>query len=60
MNRMEGAFVGLVNLIGDAQKQTEARITELVQAQSRTDDRLDTFINVLERYIEGRNGGSAN
>lgn len=58
MNRVEGAFVGLVNLIGDAQKQTEARITELAQAQIRTDERLNTFINVLERYIESRNGGS--
>src|SRR5262245_42628887 len=56
MNPMEGAFVGLVNLIGDAQKQTEARISELAQAQTRTDERLNTFINVLERHIESKNG----
>jgi predicted nucleic acid-binding Zn-ribbon protein len=59
MNRMEGAFVGLVNLIGDAQKQTETQITGLAQAQSRTDERLNTFINVLEKYIASRNGGSS-
>jgi predicted nucleic acid-binding Zn-ribbon protein len=58
MTRMEGAFVGLVNLIGDSQRQTETRITELADAQAHTDERLNTFINVLERYIDSRNGGS--
>ncbi|MGB9179230.1 MAG: hypothetical protein WCB68_08275, partial [Pyrinomonadaceae bacterium] len=64
----------------NAQIQTEARMSELAEAQSRmtraqehmnevvavmaeaqtrTDERLDTFIGVLERYIsEGRNGKS--
>ena len=60
MNRMEGAFVGLMNLIGDSQKQTEARISDLAQAQTRTDERLNTFINMLERYIDSRNGGAQN
>ncbi len=35
------------------------KMTALAEAQAQTDDRLNTFINVVERQIsEGRNGGS--
>ncbi len=73
MDRMEGAFVGLVNLIGDSQKQTQAQISEIAQAQKRTEaalaetnervaeisERLNSFIVVVERYINKNQNGSS-
>ena len=39
------------------QAETEEQLSKLAQAQSETGERLNIFINVLERYIsEGRNG----
>ena len=39
------------------QAETEEQLSKLAQAQSETGERLNVFINVLERYIsEGRNG----
>lgn len=64
---LTGAVTTLVNLVGrlaEAQERTDAKIAELAQAQARTDERLaqtnerlNIFINVVERYIS-RNGGN--
>ena len=74
MSRLEGAFVGVLNMITEtakAQKELTEDVRQLAQAQAaqaqaqaelskkqaETAERLDIFINVLERYIsEGRNG----
>lgn len=39
-----------------AQVRTDANVAELAEAQARTDERLNIFINIVERYIS-RNGG---
>jgi hypothetical protein len=42
-----------------AQEHMNEVVAVMAEAQTRTDERLDTFIDVLERYIsEGRNGKS--
>jgi len=58
------AITGILGRLGDAQERTERKVAELAaaqtalaQAQARTDERLNTFIAVVERYIgEHRNG----
>ena len=67
MNRLEGAFVGLFNMVNEtakAQKELAEQVKALKESQARTDERLaetnerlNAFINVVERYIsEGRDG----
>ena len=46
-----------VELLADAQTRTDGSIKQLTEAQKSTDQRLNIFINVVERYISG-NGGS--
>ena len=68
MSRLEKAFVSGFNIvmeIADAQKaltETQQALTvevkELRAAQSATAEKLDIFINVLERYISERRNGS--
>lgn len=62
MNRLEGAFVGVFNIISEtvkAQKELTEAQKELAEAQKHTDERLSALINTIERYIsEGRNGKS--
>ena len=48
----------------ELEERTEARFGELAEAQKlaaeaqrRTDERLDAFIDFVERYIASRNGG---
>ena len=62
------ALVGLVGKIAEAQERTDARVSELAEkvseladAQARTEERLNIFINVVERYINknGRSGAEA-
>ena len=48
-----------VNLLAQAQTRTDDSVKHLAQAQIRTEERLNVFINVVERYISG-NGGSVN
>lgn len=69
MNRLEGAFVSLFNMVAETAKaQSELtgkvgslaeKIEALAEAQANTDDRLNIFITTVERYIsDGRNGES--
>jgi hypothetical protein len=58
--------VGLLRGLTQAQaagderlNRTGEQINLLVQAQKRTDERLNVFINVVERHLSG-NGGSTN
>jgi ABC-type transporter Mla subunit MlaD len=67
MTRIEGAVVALVDLVGKlarSQDRTDSQLAELAAAQKRTDealaetnDRLNSFINFVERYISGRQNG---
>ncbi|HEV2707422.1 MAG TPA: hypothetical protein VGV59_16010 [Pyrinomonadaceae bacterium] len=67
MTRLEGAFVGIFNMMTETAKAQKilteqvsdlsVQVIELKSAQAHTDERLNAFINVVERYIsEGRNG----
>lgn len=71
MNRLEGAFVGLFNIVSEtvkvqrdlleSQKMIAESQKELAESQKHTDERLNALINTVERYIsEGRNGNSQN
>ena len=60
-NHLTEALTTVVGMVGRlSQGQEEEIKTELIElatAQKRTDERLNIFIDVLERYIsEGRNG----
>ncbi len=67
ISRLEGALVTLFNTVskmsdtvgdlsGSVGELSKAHM-ELTAAQARTDELLNTLINVVERYIsEGRNG----
>lgn len=55
---LTGAVTTIVSLVGklaEAQERTDAKVAELAEAQARTDERLNVFIDVVERYIS-RNG----
>jgi len=67
MTRIEGAVVTVVDLVGQlarSQETTATQIAELAEAQKRTDealaetnDRLNSFITFVERYISDRQNG---
>jgi septation ring formation regulator EzrA len=60
MSRLEKAFVTSFNIvteIAEAQKSLTAEVKELRAAQAETAEKLDIFINVLERYISGEGNG---
>lgn len=62
LSRLEAAFVTLYNTVSETSKS----VKELSEAQKRTDaqlaetdERLNIFINTVERFIsEKRNGGA--
>ncbi|MEO6391682.1 MAG: hypothetical protein ABIP75_07505 [Pyrinomonadaceae bacterium] len=61
IGRLEGAFVGLFNLVVElqqAQKRTEESLAKLTLAQASTDDRLNSLILVVEKYFSGKQNGS--
>lgn len=71
LSRLEVAFVGLYNTINEtaktqkelaeSQKALAQSQKELSEAQAHTDDRLNSLINIVERYIsEKRNGEKRN
>ncbi len=48
-----------VSALVDAQIKTEGNLSTLAEAQAHTDERLNAFITVVERYInKDRNGDS--
>jgi hypothetical protein len=46
--------------LADAVLTVVGLIRNLTEAQQRTDQRLNIFINVVERYISGNGGGATN
>jgi predicted nucleic acid-binding Zn-ribbon protein len=58
ISRLEGAVVTVVNMIGESNKRTDARIAELNEKWVETGERLDHFIFVLEKYISERKNGT--
>src|ERR687884_443459 len=69
LGRLEGAVVAVVDVVGRLSQildrltlgleQTNNNVAQLAEAQARTDERLNAFITVVERYIsEGRDGKS--
>jgi len=60
ISRLEGAIVTVVNMIGESNKRTDAKIAELNEKWAETGERLDHFIFVLEKYISERRNGSNN
>lgn len=60
ISRLEGAFVTLFNTVSkmsDTVGELSKSQRNLIESQARTDERLNSLINVVERYIsEGRNG----
>ena len=64
-NSLTDAMTTVVEIVGtlaeaqkeaaEASKQTSAKLAELAAKQAETDERLNIFINVVERYIS-RNG----
>ena len=57
LNAAVTAVVGMVGQLSEAQERTNAAMFELASAQARTEERLNIFINVVERHLGG-NGGS--
>ena len=57
LNDAVTAVVGMVGKLSESQARTDASFAELAAAQARTEDRLNIFINVVERHLGG-NGGS--
>lgn len=58
LSRLEAAFVNLYNTvteIGKAQKELTGKVSELVESQVHTDQRLNVLIDILN---ENRNGKS--
>jgi hypothetical protein len=58
---LTGAVTTIVSLVGkltEAQERTDANVAELTAAQIRTDERLNVFIDVVERYISRNGKGS--
>ena len=66
-HRLSDGLIGVIDIVGQlaqSQMRTEgtvnslaANIKLLTEAQSRTDERLNNLISVVERHISG-NGGS--
>lgn len=63
ISRLEGAFVALyatVSKLADTGADNARRLSEVIEAQAHTDERLNSLIDVVERLIsERRNGGSS-
>jgi predicted nucleic acid-binding Zn-ribbon protein len=49
--------VGIVGKLADAQQRTDEHLSDLTTKQAETDDRLNVFITIVERFIS-RNGDS--
>ena len=51
------AVVGIIGNLTQALTRTDESVKFLTEAQARTEERLNIFINVVERFMNG-NGGS--
>jgi hypothetical protein len=51
------SVVGMIGKLAEAQRRTDEHLSELTTKQAETDDRLNVFITVVERFIN-RNGNS--
>ena len=69
VSRLEGAIVTVVNMIGESNKRTDAKMAEMneraaaIEAEANkkwldTRERLDHFIFALEKYISERQNGT--
>ena len=45
--------VGMIGKLAESQERTDEQLSELTAKQAETDDRLNAFINVVERYFSG-------
>jgi chromosome segregation ATPase len=69
INRLNEAVLGLVGMVGrlaEAQAKTEARMVEVAEGMRKleekgaeTEERLNIFINVVERYLSERQKGES-
>ncbi len=62
MNRLEGAFVGLFNMVTEtakAQKELTEKVNALTVSQTHTDERLNALITTVERYLSERRNGES-
>lgn len=71
--KLADAMIGVVGMIGrlaeaqartaaefaEVRQQSERRFAQLATAQTETDERLNIFINVVEKYINERRNGRA-
>ena len=51
--------VGMVGKLAEAQQRTDEQISDLTTKQAETDDRLNAFVTVVERYISGHSNGTS-
>ena len=60
LNAAVTVVVGMVGRLSEAQVRTDDTMAELARAQARTEERLNIFINVVERHLggNGTNGHS--
>jgi hypothetical protein len=60
--KLSDAVVAVVGMIGNlvqSQTRTDESIKFLIEVQARTEQRLNIFINVVERYISGTGGSES-
>jgi hypothetical protein len=53
------AVVGMIGNLVQGQTRTDESIKFLIEVQARTEQRLNIFINVVERYISGTGGSES-
>ena len=51
-------IVGVVGKLAQAQERTDEQLSQLTAKQAESDDRLNVFITVVERYISGNGRGA--
>ena len=53
-------MVGAVGKLSVAYEQLAAKVETLTEAQAATDERLNAFIDVVERFLSERRNGNGN
>lgn len=59
LNTAVVALIGTTHGLTEAQKKTEAELKELAVVARESQERLNIFINVVERYLSERRNGQA-